>query len=172
MENYLSTLFTTAQIAGVFVGFGALISFTRAGDIAAKEHAIMSGMVRLGLTNVVVSLLPVALFHLKINDNLIWLISASTYLGILAFLYIQGYLFGTKLQRQEAAENLKSAPMITAMILDVPIILMLVSVLFGFFPSQQAGMYIAAVIIIILLECAVLLASLTWPNEDSEGPEK
>ena len=50
-----------AQIAGVFVGFGALISVTRRNEIEASQLSQIRAVVTIGLVVIVASLIPVGL---------------------------------------------------------------------------------------------------------------
>lgn len=58
-----------AEIAGVFVGFGALISVSRRNEIEAAQLARIRGLVTVGLTLIVVALVPVALNLYGVTDH-------------------------------------------------------------------------------------------------------
>ena len=166
MEQSLTTLIALAQIAGIFVGFGALISFTRSGEVAVRDYHKMSGIVQTSLIVVAVNLIPIALIHLNISERDVWFYSSAMFLVLRIVLYLQSYIFGARERRVEAQAQLKTAPMVFAMLLDIPIVTFLLLVLFGAFPDRAEGMYIAATVL-LLFEAALLLATLTWPSEDS-----
>ena len=71
-----------AEIAGVFVGFGALISVTRRSDIEPDQLGSIRAMVTAGLTVVVAALVPVALASYGISGQSLWFISSLVFLGL------------------------------------------------------------------------------------------
>ena len=54
----LLLLVAIAEIAGIFVGFGALIGAIRPNEIAAAQLARLRGLVTIGLTIIVAALVP------------------------------------------------------------------------------------------------------------------
>jgi hypothetical protein len=69
-----------AAIAGVFVGFGALIAVRTGGASDAFEVAWMRGVVSLGLVAVLAALAPVAISRYGLGEHEIWALSSILFL--------------------------------------------------------------------------------------------
>ena len=66
-----------AGIAGVFVGFGALIAVRSGGPSDVEDVAYMRTMVALGMLTVVAALAPVALGRYALTDHQVWAFSSA-----------------------------------------------------------------------------------------------
>jgi hypothetical protein len=78
-----------AGIAGVFVGFGALIA-VRSGGASADEVGYMRGVVGFGLLTIVAALAPVAVSRYAVTEHLVWAASSVLALvGLVAFTVVQ-----------------------------------------------------------------------------------
>ena len=77
-----------AAIAGVFVGFGALISVRSGGASDAFEVAWMRGVVSIGLLAVLAALAPVAISRYGLSEHDVWALSSIlffvSFIGIFA----------------------------------------------------------------------------------------
>ena len=71
-----------AEIAGVFVGFGALISVTRKDEIEAAQLARLRGLVTMGLGIIVAALIPVALNLYGVTDHTLWFMSSIIFFSL------------------------------------------------------------------------------------------
>jgi hypothetical protein len=69
-----------AGIAGVFVGFGALIAVRSGGASDAFEVAWMRGVVSIGLTAVLAALAPVVISRYGLTEHEIWVLSSILFL--------------------------------------------------------------------------------------------
>ena len=69
-----------AEIAGVFVGFGALISLTRKKTIEFFQLGRLRGVVSIGLVVIVASLIPVGISRYGIISHDLWLICSIVFL--------------------------------------------------------------------------------------------
>ena len=65
-----------AGIAGVFVGFGALISVRSGGASETHEVAYMRAVVWMGLMAVVAALAPVTIDRYGLADHQVWALSS------------------------------------------------------------------------------------------------
>ena len=65
-----------AAIAGVFVGFGALIAVRSGGASGRFEVAYMRGVVSWGLLTIVAALAPVTLSRYDLSDHSVWALSS------------------------------------------------------------------------------------------------
>lgn len=71
-----------AEIAGVFVGFGALISVTRRAEIDPAQLGAIRAVVTAGLTVVVAAMIPVALASYGVEGRALWFVSSLAFLGL------------------------------------------------------------------------------------------
>ena len=75
-------LLSLAEIAGVFLGFGALISIRNAGTSDAFELTSIRGVVGMGTQVIVAALVPVTLSHYGITRHEVWLLSSLVFLAV------------------------------------------------------------------------------------------
>ena len=66
-----------AGIAGVFVGFGALIAVRSGGPSEPLEVAPMRVMVSMGMLTIVAALAPVTLGRYDLTDHQVWALSSA-----------------------------------------------------------------------------------------------
>jgi hypothetical protein len=69
-------LLSLAGIAGVFVGFGALISVRSGGASEVHENAYMRAVVWMGLVAVIAALAPVTLGRYGLAEHEVWALSS------------------------------------------------------------------------------------------------
>ena len=69
-----------AEIAGVFVGFGALISVTRRTRFEASQIGRIRAVVTIGLIVIIVALIPVVLSSYGLSEDHLWFISSLSFL--------------------------------------------------------------------------------------------
>ena len=74
-----------AEIAGVFVGFGALISFTRRSEIDSLELGLVRAVVSIGLVVIVASLIPVTFARYGVAGHQLWATCSAIFLVLIWF---------------------------------------------------------------------------------------
>lgn len=156
-------LFVLAQIAGIFVGFGALISSSAVAGTTETETRTLGAIVYVGIMVVIGSLLPVLLdtFGLEIGWSLkigsitflamAWLIIAKSWDG-LATTFRQKPIFSVIFWVQE-------------FIVQVPMIL----ILFGFFAAQAESLYLTAIVVSVF-EAAQMMVGLVLSSKSLKKP--
>jgi DMSO reductase anchor subunit len=158
-----------AEIAGIFVGFGALISVARGSDVEQWELWHIRGVVTIGLTVLVAGLLPVGLARYGVDDRVVWIVSSIVYLALVwASIFVS-------LRRQEGRQLTKSAtrenPLLSGffwLVLEVALQLPLLLVIFGLFPDLDPALYTTA-LIVSLFEAAFILARLVYRQGQPVG---
>jgi hypothetical protein len=80
MADDAGLFLTIAEIAGVFVGFAALIGVTRGRDTEGPQRGRIQAVVTSGLLVVVAALVPVGLAAYGIGDRGVWVASSLVYL--------------------------------------------------------------------------------------------
>jgi hypothetical protein len=145
-----------AGIAGVFVGFGALISTRSSGPSEPQEVAPMRAVVGMGLLTIVVALAPVTLGRYGLTDRQVWALSSALALvGILGFValsartpeYRESWATSIPATRWTPGEVVGTAAYVLYMLALVltPIIVML-----GVAPDLEAALYFTYVVLILL----------------------
>jgi hypothetical protein len=148
-----------AEIAGVFVGFGALIAIRSAGggdvyDVAAVQLVVMSG-----ITVVIVAFAPIVLGRFGVTDHWLWF--ACSVVFLLLFFGSDEVL---KRVSPERRAWLAAAPLRARTRVEVigalvwgPMIIALVVILLGAVPDLEPALYFAAVALNLLMALVVLL---------------
>ena len=150
-----------AAIAGIFVGFGALIAVRSGGPTDPREVAPIRYTVSMGVLAVMAALAPVNLGLLGLAEHEVWaLSSAMALVGILIFGFA---LLRTPEYRAMAAGEVEAARassrsralivvrdvvlsgILTLVSLALPIVILL-----GVVPELEAGLYFALVALILL----------------------
>jgi len=145
-----------AGIAGVFVGFGALIAVRSGGPSEPEEVAPMRAVVGMGMLTVVAALAPVTLGRYGLTDHQVWALSSALALvGILGFIalsartpeYRENWATGVAATRWTPGEVVGTAATVLYMFALVlaPIILML-----GLASDLEAALYFTYVVLILL----------------------
>lgn len=145
-----------AGIAGVFLGFGALISIRSAGTSEAFELTYIRSVVEMGAQVVVVALFPVILSHYGITGHELWLLS-----GLVFLVLFWGMFFVVALRVPEARAVAFATPMARRAVsaaLYVPEIVAVVLVVLGPFPDQEPALYLTAVGLHLVLAASFLLS--------------
>jgi hypothetical protein len=131
-----------AEIAGVFLGFGALISIRGASTSEAYELTYIREVVGAGTVVVVAALVPVTLSHYGITGHELWLLSS------LVFLSIYWGMFAVSLRVPETRAITVATPWArraVSALLFVPLNVALVLVVLGPLPDQEPALYLTAV---------------------------
>ncbi len=168
MEMNLDLFVPIAEIAGIFVGFGALISVGR--DRGAETLAMLRTVITNGLVVLVAALIPVALSRYGLTDRTLWGCSSAAFL-VMTWIAILGQLQDSK-SRAWAMAYAKTHPKLTTffwVFFEVPIQVPLVLAMVGFAPSLAPAFYLTA-LVVNLFEAAFLLARVVFTRSLSDVP--
>jgi len=91
MIEDLELLIVIAEITGIFVGFGALISLSRPKDVDDWQVLQIRGVVSIGLMVFVVALLPVLLSRYGVEGHTLWFVCSLIFLVLNWGSLIQGF---------------------------------------------------------------------------------
>ena len=148
-----------AEIAGVFVGFGALIAVRSGGPDEAWGIASI-GMVVMGAAQVIVlALAPVAISRFAIPDHVVWVSSSVLFLVVF-------WVLGEVLERlfPERMAMRTAWPMkarwrveVVGLVVVLPMHLALIAILLGVAPDADAALYFGALVLLLLMDVAMLL---------------
>ena len=147
-----------AGIAGVFVGFGALISVRSGGPSDAHEGTYIRWVVSLAIWVVIAALAPVIVSRYDLAGHGLWLACSLPALVLLLGLWIVG-------ERTTEARELVAAISLAETIgsmafnlgLMIPTIAALVLIVLGLFPDQEPALYLTAIGLVLSLGAFTLL---------------
>ena len=164
----------SAEIAGVFVGFGALIAIRSGATMRVSEMNAIRWVMTAGIWVVVVALAPAFIASYGLGGRELWLVSG---LLALAFLAIVLVVFArTPENRAELQANVGRIPwrlmvVVWGSTFWLPLaglVLALVLVILGLFPDQQEALYLSAVGLGLLMSALALFVGVFFWQERPE----
>jgi hypothetical protein len=154
-----------AGIAGVFVGFGSLISATSRSELSAAQLGQIRAAVTTGLTVIVAALIPVGLDRYGVTGHSLWALSSA------AFLIVSWAVIILSLRRRDlralAISQARSSPIQTGffwLLLELPIQVPLLVTLAGLVPDLEPAFYFTA-LAFSLFEGAFVLTQFVYSQE-------
>lgn len=166
-----------AEIAGVFVGFGALISVRSGGPTEASEINTIRWPVTIAIWVVIAALAPVIISRYDITGHELWLACS---LLALAFLVVMIIVFArTPENRADVADTLATMPRAKIALLAgatfwlpfVLDVLALALVVLGPFPDQEQALYLTAVALGLLMGALGLFVAVFWQRRPQTAPD-
>ena len=149
-----------AEIAGVFVGFGALIAIRSAGPANVVEVAVISWVVMLATVVVAAALAPVVVGRFGAAGHGLWLVCSVFAL----VLFWGGFAVSERLGAEQRAFAEARAPLkarawveLVGVAVWLPATVALVLVVLGVVPDQEAALYFAAVVLFLMMDALLLL---------------
>jgi hypothetical protein len=148
-----------AGIAGVFVGFGALIAARSDGPTDPQEVAPMRMVVAMGMMAIVAGLAPVALDRYDLTEHEVWASSSALVLASwLALLIVNirtpEYRQGWKAEiSAQGARGVDLAGWIEWAVFAIYMatsLLIPTAIVLGLVPELEAGLYFTAAVLILL----------------------
>ena len=143
----LFLLVAIAEIAGIFVGFGALIGVTRSNEIAAAQLARIRGMVTIGLGLIIAALIPVVLNLYSVADHTLWFTSSLIFFSLNWTAIILS--LRDPVNRELMKNEMQTSPVISVLFwlfLEIPLQALLVLTMLGFFPHLEPAFYTTALL--------------------------
>jgi hypothetical protein len=153
---------TIAEIAGIFVGFGALISVTRRAEIEISKLWRIRGLVTMGLGVIIAALVPIGLHRYGITGHELWFTCSLIYLLLNWFVSI--WSLSKPEVRKLVISEARANPFVGVffwLLLEVPLQVPLFLILFGVYPNLEPALYTTA-IFFALFEAAFVLTQLVY----------
>ncbi|MUN05912.1 hypothetical protein [Agromyces luteolus] len=151
-----------AEIAGVFVGFAALISVTGRDEIAPAQLAQVRAVVTIGLVVIVAALVPVALDAYRLDPAVLWRVSSALFL-VLVWVVIVLSLRRPE-NRSSARTQARQSPGLAVVfwgVLEVAIQVPLLLAVLGVWPDLAQAFYTTA-LVVHLFEAAFVLGQFVY----------
>jgi hypothetical protein len=151
-----------AHIAGIFIGFEALIGAIRKDEVDASQLGRIRSVVTVGLVALVASLIPIGFQYYGITGHILW------FLCSLIFLLLDWGAIVFALRNSENRKLLKTQmqknPIMTVLfwiLLEIPLQVPLILTLIGGFPNLESGFYITS-LLFNLFQAAFVLGQLVY----------
>ena len=162
-----------AGIAGVFVGFGALIAIRSGATMTASEINAIRWVMTAGIWVVVVALAPAFIASYGLGGRELWLVSGLIAVGLIAVVLV--VFARTPENRAELQANVGRIPWSVMVVVMgstfwlplAGLALALALVILGLFPDQQEALYLSAVGLGLLMSALGLFVGVFW----QERPE-
>jgi len=157
-----------AEIAGVFVGFGALIAVRSGGTMQVSEVNDIRWVMTTGIWVVIVAIAPTVVSSYGATGHELWLVCGLLALTLLAVMIL--VFARTPENRAELAVNLETVPLRRIALVMGPtfwlpmvlLVLALVLVVLGLFPGQEQALYVTAAALGLLMGALMLFVGVFW----------
>ena len=157
-----------AAIAGVFVGFGALIAVRSGGASDAFEVAYMRGVVLMGALTIVDALAPVTFARYPLTDHEVWALSSVVVLaGMVGSMVTITRTAGDV--ELELPGRIATVSRVVWALWMIAIILGPVVIVLGLAPDLEAALYFTVVVLILVWDAFVLLQLVFRPRRPVEA---
>ena len=167
-----------AEIAGVFVGFGALIAVRSGATMQASEINAIRWPVTIAIWVVIAALAPVIVSRYDIAGHQLWLVSSLLALVLLVVMII---VFGRAPENlADVADTLATTPRVTLVLVAgstfwLPAVLLVLApalVVIGLFPDQEQALYLTAVGLGLFMGALGLLVLVFWQGRPSAPSDR
>jgi hypothetical protein len=160
MTQDIELFIAIAEIVGVFVGFGALISLTRKNAIDFPQLGRIRGVVSVALVVIVAALIPVGISRYGITGHDFWFVCS------IIFLFLVWAQILLSLRKSEYRKLLfkqtRVNPIISIffwILLEAPIHVSLILAIIGIYPDLEPAFYTTA-LLFHLFEATFLLVQI------------
>jgi hypothetical protein len=169
METELFVHF--AEIAGVFVGFGALISLRSARPTDLHDVVYIQGVLALGVWVVIFALVPIAVARYGVHGDALWRPCALVALAIWVIFVIAFSRTAASRTINRSPERLDRLFPVVGLPLHVVIAGSLVLIIFGVRPGIDEALYITALAAGVIFAGYTLLMS-GMSQTDAPAPDQ
>ena len=178
MEN-TELFLSLAEIAGVFVGFGALIAVRTGGSMEVSEVNGIRWVVTTGIWVVIVALAPAIVSTYGLTGHELWPVCSLLALALLAVMI--AVFARTPENLAVLADNLATVPAALTALVMVPtfwlplvlLVLALALTALGLSPGHEQALYLPAVALGLLMGALGLFVAVFWRRrpQTASGPE-
>jgi len=148
-----------AEIAGVFVGFGALIAVRSNAPTDTYEVAYIGLVVWQGVAVIAMALMPIAISRFGVTDHRLWLVCSLLALALFwVGNEVVSRVFNALRSVQRVAPLKRRAKVeLVAMALWLPANAALVLAALGVFANQEPALYLATTTLFLLMDAMIPL---------------
>ena len=172
MQN-VELFLSLAEIAGVFVGFGALIAVRSGAAMEASEVNTIRWPVTIAIWVVIAALTPVIISRYDTTGHQLWLACSLLALALLAVMIV--VFARTPENRADVADTFATMPrariaLVAGLTFWLPFVLLVLAlalVVLGPFPDQEQALYLTAVGLGLFMGAMGLFVAVFWPGRPS-----
>ena len=150
-----------AEIAGVFVGFGALIAIRSSGSSDVYDVAYIGMVVWVGIQVIVASLAPVAISRFDVTGHPLWV--ACSVIALVVFFLGDQAVMRISPERRAVLAAMPRRSRVKLELVGVPLWLPAVAalalILLGVLPDREPALYFAAIVLVLLMDAMLLLVA-------------
>jgi hypothetical protein len=161
-----------AEIAGVFVGFGALISLTRRNAIEFSQLGRLRGVVSIGLIVIVAALIPVGLSRYGVIGHDLWFWCSILFLCLI---WTSSIVPLSKSEYRELlTKQMRDSPLMSVffwILLEAPIHVALVLAVIGVYPDLEPAFYTTALLFHLFEAAFILVQIVNYQMRASVNPQ-
>ena len=167
-----------AEIAGVFVGFGALIAVRGGAAMAASEINAIRWVMTTGIWVVIAVFTPTVFGSYGLGGHELWLVSSLLALTLLVVMIV---VFARSPENQaELESSLATVPREIIVLVMGPsfwlpvagLLLALVVVVLGLLPDQEQALYLTAAALGLLMSALGLFVGVFWQRRPTAAPDR
>ena len=161
-----------AGIAGVFVGFGALIAVRSGGAGDAFEVTYVQFVVWIGMLTVVAALAPVTLSPYGLGEHEVWVLSCA----ILVAVYLGMGIVNVRMPESRAVDAAFSRKQRIAesgisVLFGIPTVIAVILIVLGLRPELEAALYRTVVVLFLLGAGATMLELVYSQRRPQTSPD-
>jgi hypothetical protein len=162
LDQTLSLYVTLAEIGGVFVGFGALISITSRDQAPPDRIALIRAAVTIGLVVIVAALLPLVISRYDVDEPTLWRASSLLFLLLSWAVIVIAVRSGGNREviRSQAQRNPRSSAFFW-LVLELSVQLPLIMTVLAIAPELGEAFYTTA-LVFNLFQGAFVLAQFVY----------
>ena len=172
MTQDIELFIAIAEIAGVFVGFGALISITRKNAIDFPQLGRIRGVVSVALVVIVAALIPVGISRYGITGHDFWLVCSIIFLFLV---WVQILLSLRKSEYRELlTKQTRVNPIISMffwILLEAPIHVSLILAIIGIYPDLEPAFYTTALLFHLFEATFLLVQIVNYQMKPTTNPQ-
>jgi hypothetical protein len=166
-----------AEIAGVFVGFGALIAVRSGATMEGSEINSIRWVVTIAIWVVIAALAPILISSYGVTGHGPWLVCSL--LALVLFVVLTVVYGRAPENRADVAATVATMPLAKVALLAgftvwlpmVILVLALALVALGFFPNQEQALYLTAVGLGLFMGAMTLLGAVFSPGRAPTASE-
>jgi hypothetical protein len=166
METELFVHF--AEIAGVFVGFGALIGLRSAEVRDPHDVVYMQAVVGIGVWVIVSALVPIAVSSFGVAGPSLWVSCAVLATALWVLFVVMLNISSESKQITRRPESVDRHFPIVGLPLHIVIVASLLVTVVGLWPAADEALYVTALTAGVTFACYTLLACLLSQRHESE----
>ncbi len=166
-----------AEIAGVFVGFGALITIRSSGAIEAGELSGLRWVMSSAIWSVIVALSPIFVVRYGVDGHGLWLACSLLALGLFGIMFVVNGRAPENLE--DVAATFASTPRTqialtmgsTFWLPMAGLLIALALVVSGLIPDREEALYLTAVGLGLFMAALGLFVTVFWQHRPAQPRE-